>query len=73
MSHLHTNCQIIIELITIGTAAFVTANRINAGAVAAWRRVALVLVDALIIIKVLNEAVRTSAAITAHEILKIGI
>ena len=73
MLYLYTNCKIIIKLITIGAAALVTANRIDAGAVAARRRVAFVLVDALIVIKMLNKAVRTSAAITPHEILEIRI
>lgn len=73
MSHLHANCQIVIELVAIRAAALVTADCIDAGAVTAGRRVAFVLVDALIVIEVLDEALRTAAAVTTHKVLEIKV
>lgn len=70
MPYLHTDCQIVIELITRRTTAFVTANRIDAGSITARRRVAFILVYTLIVIKVLHKAIRASAAVTSHKILK---
>lgn len=70
MSHLHADRQIVVELITVWTTAFVTANCIDAATVAARRSVAFILVYALIVIKMLDKAVRASTAIAAHEILK---
>lgn len=70
MSYLHADRQIVIELITVRTTAFVTANCINARTVAAGRFFAFILVYALIVIQVLNEAIRASAAVTAHKVLK---
>lgn len=68
-TYLHADCQIIIELITVRTTAFVTTNRVNAGTIATWRRVAFILVNTLIIIKVLHKAIRASTAVTSHKIL----
>lgn len=49
-AHLHANRQTVVELITVRTAALVTANCVDAGAVAAGRRGALIFVYALIVI-----------------------
>lgn len=70
MSYLHADRQIIVELITVRTTAFVTANRIDAAIVTAWRRVAFILIYTLIIIKVLHKAFGTSTAVAAHKILE---
>jgi len=70
MPYLHADRQIIIELITVRTTAFVAANRVNASTVTTWRRIAFILVDTLIVIKVLHKAIRASAAVTAHKILQ---
>jgi len=68
--YLHANRQTVIELIAIRATAFVTANRVDAGTVAAWRRITLVLVYTLVVVKMLDKAIRASAAVTAHEILQ---
>lgn len=68
-TYLHADRQIVVELITVWTTAFVTANCIDAATVAARRSVAFILVYALIVIKMLDKAVRASTAIAAHEIL----
>ena len=69
-THLNTNLQIIVELVTIRAAAFVAANRVDASAVSARGRVAFVLVETLIVIKMLNESFGTSATIASHKILQ---
>lgn len=56
-------------MITVRTTAFVTANCIDAGTVTAWRLVAFILIHALVVINVLDKAIRASAAVTAHKIL----
>lgn len=70
MPYLHADRQIVIELITGRTTAFVTANCIDAGSITARRRVAFILVYTLIIIEVLHKTIRASATETAHKILK---
>lgn len=68
-TYLHADRQIVIELITGRTTAFVTANCIDAGSITARRRVAFILVYTLIIIEVLHKTIRASATETAHKIL----
>lgn len=68
-AHLHTNSQIIVELISVGTATFVTANSINASIVSAWRGVTFVLVYTLVMIEMLDETVWASTTVRPHKIL----
>lgn len=62
--------QITVELVTIRAATFVTANGVDASVVPARGRIALVLIDALVVIKMLNESFWTSATIASHKVLK---
>lgn len=59
-----------VELISVGTPAAVATHGVDAIIATARRTVALVLVDALIVVKVLYESVGTTAAIATHEILQ---
>jgi len=68
--YLHTNCQIVVKLISIRAAAFVTANGVNTGIVSAWRSIAFILIYTLIMINMLDKAIRTATAISPHKILK---
>lgn len=68
-AHLNANLQITVELVTIRATTFVTANSVDASVVPARGRVALVLVDALVVIKMLNEPFRAPATIASHKVL----
>lgn len=69
-TYLNANLQITVELVTIRATTFVTANSVDASVVPARGRVALVLVDALVVIKMLNEPFRAPATIASHKVLK---
>lgn len=66
---MNADLQVIIKLVAIRTSALITANRIDASIISARRRVAFVLVDALVVIEMLNESVRTAATIASHKVL----
>lgn len=71
--YLNTNRQIVVELVPVWTTTFVTANSVDTSIVAAWRRVTFVLVYALVMIYVLDKAIRTPTAVSPHEILTMKI
>jgi len=67
---LDTNCQIVVELVSVWATAFVTANSVNTSVVAAWRSITFVLIYALVMINMLDKAVWTPTAVSSHKILK---
>lgn len=71
--YLHTNCQIIVELVSVRTTTFITANCINTSVVAARRSTTFVFIYALVMINVLDKSVWASTTVCAHKILKITI
>lgn len=68
-AHLNAHLHFRVELVAIGTTALEATNCVDAGIVSTGGRVALVLVDALIVIEMLNESVGTTATIASHIVL----